>query len=323
MKTRTTMQTHVANYLAERRRLGYGLNQMGPAIAHFARYVDQLKHRGPLTIELMAQWAKGRCRKAEPAAWARRLKLPRPFMRYLRQFEPLTEVPEESVFGPVPDRLTPHIYQEQEIVDLLAAARTLGPPGNLRAATHETWFGLIAAAGLRVSEAMDLLDIDVDLKQGMLTIRQTKFAKSRQLPLHPTTIIALQRYRRLRNRHIVVTPETSFFVGSHGKYQGQRLRIHNVDRIFVGLRKQLGWINRGAHHAPRIHDLRHTFAVRRVMLWHEHGADINQAMLALSTYMGHAKISNTYWYLTAAPGLMAVAAGTFERFAQVAEAPHA
>lgn len=323
MKTRTTMQTHVANYLAERRRLGYGLNQMGPAIAHFARYVDQLKHRGPLTIELMAQWAKGRCRKAEPAAWARRLKLLRPFMRYLRQFEPLTEVPEESVFGPVPDRLTPHIYQEQEIVDLLAAARTLGPPGNLRAATHETLFGLIAAAGLRVSEAMDLLDIDVDLKQGMLTIRQTKFAKSRQLPLHPTTIIALQRYRRLRNRHIVVTPETPFFVGSHGKYRGQRLRIHNVDRIFVGLRKQLGWINRGAHHAPRIHDLRHTFAVRRVMLWHEHGTDIDQAMLALSTYMGHAKISNTYWYLTAVPGLMAVAAGTFERFAQVAEVPHA
>ena len=247
----------------------------------------------------------------------------RPFMRYLRQFEPLTEVPEESVFGPVPDRLTPHIYHEQEIVDLLAAARTLGPPGSLRAATHETLFGLIAAAGLRVSEAMDLLDIDVDLKQGMVTIRQTKFAKSRQLPLHSTTIAALQRYRRLRNRHIVVTPETPFFVGSHGKYRGQRLRIHNVDRIFVGLRKQLGWINRGAHHAPRIHDLRHTFAVRRVMLWHEHGADIDQAMLALSTYMGHAKISNTYWYLTAVPELMAVAAGTFERFAQVAEVPHA
>ena len=323
MKNRTTMQTHVANYLAERLRLGYGCSRIGPAIAHFARYVDQLKHRGPLTVELMAQWAKDRCKKAEPTAWARRLKLLRPFMRYLRQFEPLTEVPEESVFGPVPDRLTPHIYQEQEIVDLLAAARTLGPPGNLRAATHETLYGLIAAAGLRVSEAMDLLDIDVDLKQGMLTIRQTKFAKSQQLPLHPTTIAALQRYRRLRNRYVVATPETSFFVGSHGKYRGQRLRIHNVDRTFAGLRKQLGWVNRGAHHAPRINDLRHTFAVRRVMLWHEHGTDIDQAMLALSTYMGHAKISNTYWYLTAVPELMAVATGTFERFAQVAEVPHA
>lgn len=323
MKTRITMQTHVANYLAEQRRRGYGCGRIGPAINDFARYVEQLKHRGPLTVELMAQWAKNLCKKAEPAAWARRLKLLRPFMRYLRQFEPLTEVPEESVFGPVPDRLTPHIYHEQEIVDLLAAARRLGPPGNLRAATHETLFGLIAAAGLRISEAMDLLDLDVDLKQGMLTIRQTKFAKSRQLPLHPTAIAALQCYRRLRNRHIVVTPEMPFFVGSHGKYRGQRLRIQNVDLIFAGLRKQLGWGNRGAHHAPRIHDLRHTFAVRRVMLWHEHGTDIDQAMLALSTYMGHAKISNTYWYLTAVPELMAVAAGTFERFAHVAAVPHA
>ena len=264
MKTRTTMQAHVVNYLAERRRLGYELGQMGPAITHFARYVEQLKHRGPLTVELMAQWAKSQCKKAEPAAWARRLKLLRPFMRYLRQFEPLTEVPEESVFGPIPDRLTPHIYHEQEIVDLLAAARTLGPPGNLRAATHETFFGLIAAAGLRVSEAMDLLDSDVDLKQGTLTIRQTKFAKSRQLPLHPTTIAALQSYRRLRNHHIVVTPETPFFVGSRGKYLGQHLRIHNVDLIFAGLRQQLGWGNRGAHHAPRIHDLRHYPALKNM-----------------------------------------------------------
>lgn len=323
MKIRTTMQTHVANYLAERHRLGYGSSRIGPAIANFARYVDQLKHRGPLTVELMAQWAKGQCGKAEPAAWARRLKLLRPFTRYLRQFEPLTEVPEEPIFGPIPDRITPHIYQEQEIVDLLAAARTLGPPGNLRAATHETLFGLIAAAGLRVTEAMELLDIDVDLKQEMVTIRRTRFVKSRQLPLHPTTIAALKRYRQLRNRHIVVTRETPFFIGSRGKHLGQRLQINNVDLIFAGLRKQLGWVNRGAHHAPRIHDLRHTFAVRRVMLWHEHGTDIDQAMLALSTYMGHTKISNTYWYLTAVPELMAVAAGTFERFAQGQEVPYA
>jgi integrase len=105
----------------------------------------------------------------------------------------------------VPDRLTPHIYHEIEIVDLLAAARTLGPAGNLRAATYETLFGLIAAAGLWVSEAMDLLDSDVDLKQRVLTIRQTKFAKSRQLPLHSTTITALQHYRRLRNRHEAIS----------------------------------------------------------------------------------------------------------------------
>jgi len=112
----------------------------------------------------------------------------RPFTRYLQQFEPRTEIPDESIFGKVQEKGTPHIYHEQEIIDLLAAAKNLGPSGDLRAATYETLFGLIASAGLRVSEAVHLLDSDVDLKLGMLIVRQTKFAKSRQLPLHSSTI---------------------------------------------------------------------------------------------------------------------------------------
>jgi site-specific recombinase XerD len=137
---------------------------------------------GPLTVALMAQWARqDKWARDDPTTWARRLKLLRPFTRYLRQFEPRTEVPDESVFGPIQERLTPHIYREQEIVDLLAAARALGPPGGLRPATYETLFGLIAAAGLRVSEAVHLLETDVDLKLGLLTIRRPW--KSRQLPL--------------------------------------------------------------------------------------------------------------------------------------------
>jgi integrase len=324
MKAQITLLTRVGNYLDERRRLGFGLRKSGGALASFARYVDQLGHRGPLTLELMADWARhDKWHKENPATWARRLKLLRPFIRYLQQFEPDIEMPDASVLGHVPERVTPHIYREQEIVDLLAAARKLGPRGGLRASTHETLFGLIASAGLRLAEAIHLLDSDVDLKSGMLMVRQTKFAKSRQLPLHPSTVEALLRYRRLRNRHIVATPETPFFVASRGKLLGQGLRERSVDRIFASLRDQLGWTNRGAHDAPRIHDLRHTFAVRRVMLWHEHGTDIDQAMLALSTYMGHAKISNTYWYLTAVPELMAVAAGKFELFVQAKEVEHA
>jgi integrase len=189
----------------------------------------------------------------------------------------------------------------------------------LRAATYETLFGLIAATGLRLSEAVHLLDADVDLMLGLLTVRQTKFNKSRQLPLHPSTTAALQRYRQLRHQSVQERPEAPFFVGTRGKHLGEKLSLRQVDRVFNGLRKQLGWINRGAHDAPRIHDLRHTFAVRRVLLWHEQGTDIDQAMLALSTYMGHAKISHTYWYLTAVPELMAVAAEKFERFAQAKE----
>jgi integrase len=173
-------------------------------------------------------------------------------------------------------------------------------------------FGLIAAAGLRVSEAVHLLEADVELKSGLLTVRQTKFAKSRQLPLHPSTVEALCRYRNKRAQHVTVTTEMPFFVSSKGKGLGLR----QVARVFASLRQQLGWASRGGHDQPRIQDLRHTFAVRRVTLWEANGVDIDQAMLALSTYMGHAKISNTYWYLTAVPELMAAAAGKFEQFAQ-------
>jgi len=317
MSAPTTMETMVGNYLAERRRLGFALGSSGLALMSFARYVDRLRHRRPLTVEVMAEWARrDKWNRGTPETWARRLKLLRPFVRYLRQFDLRTEVLDESVFGPVPGRVAPHIYREDEIVELLTAARRLNPPGSLRPITFETLFGLIAAAGLRVSEALALLDADVDLSAGTLTVRQSKFAKSRRLPLHPSTVEALARYRRLRSRKVRTTAETPFFVGTRGKRLGQPLSERQVDRVFSQLRDRLGWVNRGAHAAPRIHDLRHSFAVRRVMLWHEHGIDIDQGMLALSTYLGHAKISNTYWYLTGVPELMALAGNKFERFAE-------
>ncbi len=189
MSAPTTMQAMVCNYLAERRRLGFELIPCGRLLMSFARHIDAQEYCGPLTIEIMAQWAKqDKWQRGDRATWARRLKQLRPFTRYLRQFEPRTEVPDEAIFGPLQERLTPHIYNEQEIVDLLAAARDLRPPDGLRPATYETLFGLIAAAGLRVSEAVHLLEADVDLKHGLLTVRKTKFAKSRQLPLHPSTV---------------------------------------------------------------------------------------------------------------------------------------
>jgi integrase len=234
----------------------------------------------------------------------------------LRQFEPRTEVPDESVFGPVPGRVAPHVYRENEIIELLAAARGLSPPGSLRPSTYETLFGLIASAGLRVSEALALRDRDVDLAAGTLTVRQTKFAKSRQLPLHPSTVAALARYRALRRRRAPSSAEMRFFVGTRGRRLGQPLGNRQVHRVFNEIRNELGWLNRGAHDAPRIHDLRHAFAVRRVMLWHKQGIDIDQMMLSLSTYLGHAKISNTYWYLSGVPELMALAGNKFQRFAE-------
>ena len=296
MNMHITMETHAENYLNERRRLGFGLRNPGYAVISFARYIDALNSQEPLTVESMADWARqDKGNSGKPATWARRLKSLRSFCRYLQQFEPRTEVPDDSIFGRIGQRLAPHIYSEQEIIDLLAAAHNLGStiPG-LRGATYETLFGLIASTGLRVSEAVHLLDTEVDLKSGMLTIRQTKFAKSRQVPMHSSTVEALRQYRSQRNLHIEVSDETPFFVGTRGRHLGHGLDLRQVHRVFIGLRDQLGWINRGAHNGPRIHDLRHTIVVRRVMLWHAQGVDVDQQMLALSTYVGHAMVTNTY-----------------------------
>lgn len=244
----------------------------------------------------------------------------RRFIRYLQQFEPQTEMPEASIFGPEPGRVAPHIYREEEIVELMAAARQIGPRGSLRPATFNTLFGLMASTGLRISEAIHLRDADVDLRRGMLIVRQTKFAKSRQLPLHPSTVEALARYRRQRTRHVPTTVDIPFFIGSRGRRLGQPLGARQINRVFNLLRDRLDWINRGAHAAPRLHDLRHTFAVRRLMRWHSEGADVNQMMLALSTYLGHTEISCTYWYLSAVPELMALAGDKFEHFVDLAGA---
>jgi integrase len=176
----------------------------------------------------------------------------------------------------------------------------------------------MASTGLRVSEAIHLRDPDVDLKRGMLTIRQTKFAKSRKLPVHPSTVKALACYRKQRERHLPTIADMPFLIGSRGRRLGLPLGERQAHRVFIGLRDGLGWVNRGGHEAPRLHDLRHTFAVRRLVRWYADGTEVDQKMLALSTYMGHAEIFYTYWYLTAVPELMAIAASRFEQFADLA-----
>jgi integrase len=319
MSRRRSLQARIDDYLAERRRQGFHLHSRDTFLSGFARFVATKRHRGPLTAELMAEWVRsGKDGHGDIGTWARRWGRLRHFICYLRQFEPDTEIPEASLFGPEPGRVAPHIYREEEIADLISAARTLGPAGSLRPFTYETLFGLMASTGLRVSEAIHLRDADVDLKRGMLTIRQTKFAKSRQLPIHPSTVKVLARYRKQRERHLPATAGMPFLIGSRGRRLGLPLGERQAHRVFTGLRDGLGWVNRGGHEAPRLHDLRHTFAVRRLVRWYADGAEVDQKMLALSTYMGHAEIFYTYWYLTAVPELMAIAAGRFEQFADLA-----
>ena len=279
-----------------------GMAKGGPARMRGLNPPDDIRHRAM-------------CWNADRQMW-----VPRGFAHGYITLEPDTEVPEASLFGPEPGRVAPHIYYDDEIVELLAAARTLGPTGSIRPFTYETLFGLMASTGLRVSEAIHLRDADVDLKRGMLTIHQAKFGKSRQIPLHPSTVEALRLYRgQCDLAGLSARDEAPFFVGTRGRRRGTPLGDRQVHRVFTELRERLGWRNRGAHHAPRIHDLRHTFVVRRILLWQAQGVDVDQAMLSLSTYVGHAMVTNTYWYLSAVPELMALAAGRFETFMSLSE----
>jgi integrase len=316
VSARVTLEARIEEYLAERRRLGFELDSMGHALHRFARYVTTVGHGGALTVDLMAAWAcQGKRGEGTRATSARLLHQLRPFTRWFRQFEPATGVPEEAIFGAIPGRVAPHIYRDDEIVQLLHAAGRIGPPGGLRGVVMQTLFGLLACTGLRISEALALSDADVDLKAGVLTIHQSKFGKSRLVPLHSSAVQALARYRVQRACEVPMTTEMPFFVGTRGRLLGQPLGDRQARRVFDQLRRQLGWINRGGHGAPRIHDLRHSFAVHRLLMWHEQGVDLGQRMLPLSTYLGHAKISNTYWYLTGVPELMELTGKRFERFA--------
>jgi integrase len=308
------LATLVERFLRERQRLGFEPTSFAYAVRSFARHVQAGGHRGPLTVEVMTQWARQDCHgSTDPSTWARRLKQLRSFLRWLQRFEPRTEVPDDMVFGRLDERQAPHIYSDREIVELLAAARRLGPTPGLRGIVFETLFGLIASTGLRLSEALDLRDSDVDLKYGMLTVCRSKFGKSRRVPMHKSTVDALRQYRwTCEVAGVRRDGDAPFFFNTRGIRRGQRLGKTGVERVFCELREQLGWRNRGAHHAPRIHDLRHTFVVRRILLWQQQGVDVDQAMLSLSTYVGHGKIANTYWYLSAVPELLTVAGQRFE-----------
>jgi integrase len=310
MNLHDTMLSKVKAYLAVRRRAGFALSISGEQLLSFARFADRSGHRGPLTVELASRWALAN-RRGLPLTAARRIEVLRCFAQYCQTFDPKTEIPPVRLFGPGHRRLTPHIYTEQEIGALLAASARLYPVKGLRPITCTTIFGLLSATGLRISEATALRRQDVDLKGGLLHIRQAKFGKSRLVPLHPSTTRALQRYARRRNQDPSSAATDAFFIFDHGR----PARTRSLQYAFKLVRRQLRWRARGGHRNPRIHDLRHTFVCRRIQRWYEEGMDINRNILALSTYLGHAKVSDTYWYITATPEMMAIAA---RRLAQLA-----
>jgi integrase len=308
MNPQISIAARIADYLAVRRRAGFKLEVEGEQLRRFARFAEQVDHHGTLTIRLAVQWASSsKCGRQLTAA--RRIELLRPFASYCRQFDPATEIPPRRLFGGAHRRLTPHIFTDHEVTDLLAACDQLYPPGGLRGASCKTIFGLIAATGLRISEATALTRSDVALEQRLLHIRCAKFGKSRWVPMHPTTADALRRYVSDRDGDPLAGNTNAFFVFDYGRPASTR----SVEYAFKILRAALKWHARGDHPAPRVHDLRHSFVCHRLEDWYARGLDVDRSILALSTYIGHVKVTDTYWYETATPELLAIAAKRFVR----------
>jgi integrase/recombinase XerC len=207
-----SIRTFAENYLAERRHYGFDLKQIGAIVNHFARFVSNKHHKGPITSSIVKRWIMEYEGSNRPITRARRLQAVLPFLRYLKQYDPLTEVPDRYTFGSPFRRLTPHIYTDHEISELLRSAHNLSPNDAFRSATFETMLGLIAVAGLRVSEARNLLCSDVDLKQGSLTIRNTKFGKSRLVPIHRTVTKKLASYAKVRSSIALLDDKSYFFM---------------------------------------------------------------------------------------------------------------
>jgi integrase len=308
MSAYKTWQAKVDDYVADRRRAGFNLSIDAIQLACFARFAQHNAPREPLTVDLARQWALANRTGASLTA-ARRIEVLRGFARYCQQFDPATQIPPRQLFGPAHRRLTPHIYTDNEIRALLEAASQLSPPGGLRAASCATLFGLLATTGLRISEAIALVRSDVDLVRNILLIRHAKFGKDRWVPLHPTTAKALRDYVKRRDREPFSHSDDAFFIDDRGR----ALRAGNVRFAFNRLRRALKWRARGGHPAPRIHDLRHYFICRRLQRWYAEGKDIHQHILSLSTFVGHVKVSDTYWYVTATPELMAAAVRRSQR----------
>jgi len=311
----TSTRDALTQYVALRRALGTKLQE--PAIT-LGRFVDFLEREKAefITSELALRWAM-QPQGVQRATWARRLGMVRGFAAWLSTIEPRTEVPPRRLLPARRRRNKPHIFTEQEIGQLMAKAGQLASPTGLRALTYTTLIGLLTATGLRPGEALALNRSDVNLENGILAIRQSKFGKSRFVPVTESTRAALADYAKQRDKICSHLRTEAFLISE----RGDRLQRCTARRTFgkmsckVGLRPSTGSqrIGRG----PRLQDFRHCFATRKLIEWYRAGLDVSRELPKLATYLGHVDVAHTYWYLEAVPELLELAtersAGTATR----------
>lgn len=297
----------IQDYLALRRSLGFKLRDAGICLAKFAAFLEA-RGAAHITTALALEWIQQRP-SAQPDTWAQRLGHVRGFARYHRANDPQTEIPPPGLLPFHPKRARPYLYSEEEIVRLLRCALDLPSTGGLRPWTYHCLLGLLSVTGMRIGEAIRLRLEDVDLMQGLLTIRGTKFGKSRLVPIHHSTQEVLEQYRVRRERFLAGRSASVFFITS----RGHPLDSGDIHRTFYKLSRQIGLRGETASHGPRLHDFRHRFAVQTLLRWYRAGEDVERRLPVLSTYLGHVHVADTYWYLSACPELMGLAVARLEQ----------
>jgi integrase/recombinase XerD len=307
MKKPRSVPAAIDFYLASRRQLGFALTQEGWLLGTLAHHARESHHRGPLTAELVLRWAQ-LPQPADPLWWARRLAIARQFAQFWVAFDPRTQVPPPGVFGPSHRRRPVHIYTQAQIAALLGATASLGSADGMRVATFKTLFGLLACTGLRISEALNLRPQDFDATGQTLLIQPAKFSPARRLPLQTSASVALNQYDQFCQQTLAQATRPAFFLNGYGR----PLTRNYAEAVFAQLRAQLGWTQ---DPVPRLHDLRHTFAVRCLVGWNRQAGGVDAKILALATYLGHRRVTDTYWYLSAIPQLLASSAARFEQLA--------
>ena len=295
----------LTDYLAMRRALGYKLGRTEKLLTDLIGFIEATA-ADRITIDLALAWAT-RPVKGDVSWWSGRLSVVRGFATYLHTLDPATEVPPAGLLPTRSHRAVPYLYSDDDIAALKAAAEILSSP--LRILTYQTLIPLLAVTGMRVGEAIRLDRNDLDLEAGVLTVWRSKFGKSRELPLHASTVDALRTYLRCREQLYPGPQAPSLFISS----VGTRLLYCNVNWTFLRLVSRAALKPRSTLCRPRLHDLRHTFAVRTLLDAYRTDADVGTCLPLLSTYLGHVHPANTYWYLSAAPELLALAGNRLER----------
>lgn len=300
-----TLRQALIDYLSVRRALGYKLERDEKLLTQFLTYLENLGQEH-LCIETAVAWATLPA-GAHHRWWANRLSTVRGFAAYLRTIDPATEVLPTDLLPSQPCRATPFHYSEEEITALLAATATLRTPH--RTATYRTLIALLTVTGMRIGEAIALDRRDLDSNDGLLLIRKGKFGKSRELPLHSSTVDALRRYLRRRDRPCSTPVASGLFVST----AGTRLLYCNVQWTFSRLVRRAGLKPRSTSCRPRLHDLRHGFAISTLLDGYRDNGDPATQLPLLSTYLGHIDPAMTYWYISATPELLALAGRRLER----------